>query len=169
MYLHEELLYLCSSNFVTLELNWLRSPCLFELWYIIFEAIKHIIIGKIVQVELLKNDENEEIDHDVLLDYHKDDIENKSPNSSTVNSWDTVGLCVHAVEHDGGPVLSRRQPQHHDKRVRESSEVHVVVYHRSTSDLSEEEHTQDWEDEIDECKEGESINHRGHWESDCLD
>ena len=42
---------------------------------IILEAIEHIVVWEVAQVELLKDDEHEEVDHDVLLEEHGQDEE----------------------------------------------------------------------------------------------
>jgi hypothetical protein len=117
------------------------SPYKFEFGDIFLESVEHIIVGKIVQVELLKNDEDEQVDHDVLLNDHENYVKDECPDSATVHSWDAVGVSVHAVEHDHWPVFSRRKPQHHHKGVGKGREVHVVVYLFSLGNFSEEEDT----------------------------
>ena len=107
----------------------------------------------------MKDNKDEQVDHDILLDYHKDYVESKGPDSATVHTRDAVSVGVHAVEHNHGPVLSRRKPQHHHKGVGKGREVHVVIYLFSLGNFSEEEDTENREDEIDEGQESESIDH----------
>lgn len=122
----------------------------FEFSNIILESVEHVIVWKIVQVELLKNNEDEQVDHDVLLDDHEEDVEDKRKYSAAVYTRDAVSIFVHAVKHDHWPIFSRRKPQHHYKGVRKGREVHVVVNLFAWSYSSEEEDTEDWEDEVDE-------------------
>ena len=87
-------------------------PSLLERCHIILEAIEHIIGREVVQVELLKDDEHEEIHHDVLLDEHKHDEEQGGPGSAAVASWDAVFLGIHQVIHDHRPILACRKAKH---------------------------------------------------------
>jgi len=165
----EELLNFSASNLVTFEVSWLEPPLLFEFGDIILKSVKHIIVWKIVKIELLKDNKDEKVDHDVLLDYHKDYVESKGPDGTAVYTRDAVSVGVHAVKHYHGPVLSRWKPQHHYKRVGKRREIHVVVYLFSLSDFSEEKDTENWEDKVDESQESKSVDHWGHRESNCLD
>jgi hypothetical protein len=140
---NEKPLNLSASNFVSLKLLRLFSPYHFEFCHVFLESVEYIIVWKIIKVELLKNNQDEQIDHDVLLDDHEDDVKDEGPDSTAVHSRDTVGVGVHAVEHDHGPVLSRRKPQHHHEGVGKGREVHVIINLFSLSDFSEEKDTKD--------------------------
>jgi hypothetical protein len=139
----EKPLNLSASNFVSIKILRLNSPYHFEFRHVILESVEYIIIWKIIKVELLKNNQDEQVDHDVLLDDHEDDVEDEGPDSTAVHSRDAVSVGVHAVEHNYGPVFSRRKPQHHHEGVGEGREVHVIVYLFSLSDFSEEEDAKD--------------------------
>lgn len=148
----EELLNFSTSYLISFKCSRLFSPYFFEFTNIILESVEHIIVWKIVQVELLKNNEDEQVDHDVLLDDHEQDVEDKRKYSSAVYTRDAVSIFVHAVKHDNWPIFSRWKPQHHYKGVRKGREIHVVINLFAWSYSSEEEDTEDWEDEVNEGK-----------------
>jgi hypothetical protein len=72
------------------------------------ESVKYIIVWQIVQIELLQDDKNEKINHDVLLNDYENKVEDGGPGGATVDTWNAIIFNVHTIEHNHGPVLSSR-------------------------------------------------------------
>jgi hypothetical protein len=103
----EELLDVHASNFESFEVSRVAAPDKFEICDIGLEAVENVIVWQVVEVELLKDNQDEQVNHDVLLNEYEGHVKDGCIRGATVEIGDAVLISVHAVIHHVGPVFSR--------------------------------------------------------------
>ena len=126
-------------------------PGLIEVLKVLLEAFKWVIVFYVVLAELLDDDQNEQIEHDV--GYEQNEAEEEE--------WCDVGptlCCVHAVEHDSIPILTSRYRKQQRETLVEVGKILPVADDVSISNVDEQcvsEHCHDEEDEHEQYKDVE--------------
>ena len=81
-------------------------PVRSEYLKILFKYLKDILLWKIVEIELLQDNEDEEIEHDNRTDHVERDKEDRGVPLSTVLARDATWFFSHVVKHEPVPVLA---------------------------------------------------------------
>ena len=141
-----------------------------ETLQVIPEFINHVICWQIILFELLDNNQDEQVEHDVRA--HKDEEGEvaKSDITSTVNANNaSVSFTSSAIEHDLVPVLTRGKGKHKQEPIEESTKVFELVDYITLRDVLEQKPTHDCEHKVDETQQNGHITERRNGEHDCLD
>jgi hypothetical protein len=85
----EELLHVVAADFESLEVRRKLLPSVLKARHILLESVQDIVSWKIIEIELLQDDEDEQFDHSILLDEHEHNKEDGSPGSSASLAWNT--------------------------------------------------------------------------------
>lgn len=94
----------------------LSLPHSHETSEVTFEGNEHIVFGKVILLELLDNNEDEKIEHDMCADEYKQKEVSEGCSTSACLSLDTtICLCTTAVKHDLVPVFSGRHCEEKDE------------------------------------------------------
>ena len=90
----------------TMLVSSVLCPVWSEYLKILFEYLKDILFWKIVEIELLQDNEDEEIEHDNRTDHVKRDKEDRWVPLSTVLPRNATWFFTHVVKHEPVPVLA---------------------------------------------------------------
>ena len=129
------------TNFETFEICREFFPSNLERGHIIFETIEDVIIWKVVKVELLQYDQDEQINHNVLLDQNKCNKENGSICSSAGYIWNASLIFNGKIVHTKRPIFTCRKSEHHYQGLSKVWEIHVIwVKNNTLNDTFEEKY-----------------------------
>ena len=107
----EEIVQIFLLHASTLISSGILKPLLLERLKLLIEILEDIFLGEIIIIELLYDDENEEIEHDVGADNHKGEEVNRSDIAATVDPTNAVISSMHTILHNPIPILACRDPK----------------------------------------------------------
>jgi hypothetical protein len=104
----EEFHQLFFLDFLALESDGLLNPSLVKLGKVVTEHFDGVIIVHIEHLELLDNNQNEQVEHDVSNNQDKQDVENGCEGTSTSLVGDTIWRRIEAIVHQPVPIFTSR-------------------------------------------------------------
>lgn len=169
--LPEEHLQLILFDFVT-PISLLREylPDSVKLVEVILEALDRVVLCQVVFVELLDDDQDEQLQHDVGAHYdHTVEVE-KCEHAATVLALDAALLRrPRAIKHDAVPVLAGHDREQKQHGLVEVAEVLVLADDVTSRDRAKQFHSEHREHEQDDEQEQHDVGQLSDREDDRLD
>ena len=126
----------------------------------LLEILKYILLGQVVVIELLNDDEDKEIEHHVGTDNHKWEEVNGSYIATTVFTCSTVISSEHTVFHNAIPILASWDAKESDHWITKIIEISIAWYDISFSHFWEEEYAKYSIDEENKHQKQEYVDQR---------
>lgn len=155
--LHDELFELFRFDLRTLVTVSEDLPLSFESFKVVGKAIEWVVWEDIVLLELLDDNQDEEIEHDVVdqqIEYQEEDGGKGRATSLALNA---LWPYIHTIIHDSIPVFASGYREQQGEALMEVDEVFVLADNVAFSDLAEHCVSKDSIDEENEHQENEDI------------
>jgi len=134
------------------------GPNLNELRQVLLEVLQNRIV-LVVLLKLLRNDQNEEVQHDMSVGKNQHEEVGNGKGTTTVDALDAridrVIRCSGAVKHDLIPILASCSGKHEQESIVEVPKVLQLIDNLGLEHILEEEVAEDSEDEEEQHEEHE--------------
>lgn len=147
-----------------LDLDTLVSVCggllpgHFEIDEVVFKAREWVVVLQVVLAELLDDDQNEKVEHDVGHNHVEENVEQRCDTRAARCALNTTLVGAPRVVHDAVPVFARRDGEEQREALVEVLEVLEVADHVTLRHLEEQgvaQYSHDEENQHEEHKDVE--------------